>query len=91
LVYSKDKRNSIRKKIKQITGAIFGALGVVGSVASYVGFGIGWLYWVYLGVKLGSFIMVIVALLGPVALIVSVIGLWSFIFGVPDWIIHLFA
>ena len=77
--------------ISKITGAISSVLGGVGAIALYIGLCVGWLYWVYVGVKLGSFVMVIIALLGPVGLIVSVLGLWSFIFGAPAWIVHLFT
>ena len=54
-----------------------------------IGAALGWFYWIYVGVKLGSFAMVIFALLGPLAFIASILGLWSFIFGVPLWLVHL--
>jgi len=75
--------------IKNIFGAVTGILGVSGAFAFYIGMGLGWLYWIYVGVKLGSFAMVIFAILGPVGFIAAVLGLWSFIFGVPLWLVHL--
>jgi hypothetical protein len=75
--------------LKNMATAITGTLGVGGAVALYIGMGLGWLYWIYMGVKLGSFMMVILAILGPLGFIASVLGLWSFIFGIPLWLLQL--
>lgn len=75
--------------IKQLFAMIGGVLGVGGAIALYGGLAIGWLWWVFIGVKLGSFMMVIVAILGPASVICSILGLWSLIFGIPLWLLHL--
>jgi hypothetical protein len=65
------------------------ALGAGGAIALYIGSAFGWLYWIYIGVKLGSFAMVIFAILGPLGIVASILGLWSFFFGIPLWLLHL--
>jgi hypothetical protein len=74
--------------IKNITSVLAGVLGMSGVFGLYIGMGLGWFYWIYVGVKLGSFGMVIVAVLGPGGFIASFLGLWSFIFGPPLWLVH---
>ena len=75
--------------MKKLHELIIGALGVGGVFAVYIGMGVGWLYWIYIGVKLGSFVMVIFAILGPLGFVCSILGLWSLIFGIPLWLLHL--
>lgn len=75
--------------MKKMFEAVAGVLGAGGAIALYVGLGLGWLYWIYIGVKLGSFAMVIFAILGPFGLVASILGAWSFLFGIPLWLLHL--
>jgi len=74
--------------VKKFFAGIAGLLGGFGAIALYVGVGLGWLYWIYIGVKLGSFGMVIFAILGPVGFVCGFFGLWSFLFGIPLWLLH---
>lgn len=50
---------------------------------------LGWAYWMWMAIKLGSFMMFFFGLLGPFALVAGVLGLWSFLFGIPVWLPHL--
>ncbi|RFB78308.1 maltose ABC transporter permease [Methylovirgula sp. 4M-Z18] len=52
---------------------------------------VGWAYWMWMAIKLGSFAMFFVGLLGPLGVIAGILGLWSLIFGAPLWLLHLFG
>jgi hypothetical protein len=78
--------------IKTIAGVSVGVLSAaeeVGRMGLCVGAGIGWLYWLYIGVKLGSLAIVIFGVLGPLGILASALGLWSLIFGIPLWLLYL--
>ena len=75
--------------IKNVFGAVSGVLGAGGAIILYIGLGLGWLYWTYIGAKLGSFGMVIFGILGPFGFIASILGAWSLMFGIPLWLLHL--
>jgi hypothetical protein len=70
-------------------------IGSLFAIGSALGIGfvlcgtLGWAYWMWLAIKLGSFMMFLFGILGPTALIAGVLGLWSFFFGIPLWILHL--
>ena len=76
-------------------GALFGRLVAgVGTTAAYallIGMIPGWIYWLWMAVHLGSFLMLVIGLAGPLAALASLIGLWSLVFGAPLWLVHLFA
>jgi hypothetical protein len=44
-------------------------------------------YWMWMAIKLGSFGMFFFGIFGPFALIAGVLGLWSFFFGIPHWLL----
>jgi len=48
--------------------------------------GLGWFYWIWMAVQLGSFLMVFLSLLGPFAGIAGFFGAHAFVFGIPTWI-----
>ena len=50
---------------------------------------LGWAYWMWMAINLGSFMMFFFGILGPFALVAGVLGLWSFFFGIPTWLIYL--
>ncbi len=53
--------------------------------------GIGGLYWLWLSIQFGSFVMFALGLLGPVAIITAPIGFYSLLFGPPAWLLALFG
>lgn len=72
--------------IRDLLSVIFGSLfGIVFMLCSTLG----WAYWMWMAIKIGSFFMFFFGLLGPLALVAGLIGMWSFIFGIPIWLIHL--
>jgi hypothetical protein len=52
---------------------------------------IGDLYWLWVAIHMGSFIMFVAGLMGPVAAITAPIGAYMLFFGVPQWIIAAFG
>ncbi|ANW27321.1 maltose ABC transporter permease [Vibrio coralliilyticus] len=51
---------------------------------------LGWLYWFWLAIKIGGFAMFVLALVPITAPVAAVLGGWSFLFGVPDWVMNVF-
>lgn len=52
---------------------------------------IGWLYWLWLAIKIGGFAMFVLALLPITTPIAAILGGWSFLFGMPDWAYSFFV
>jgi hypothetical protein len=46
---------------------------------------LGWVYWLWLAIQIGSFAMFLFGLLGPLAIPAALMGLWALIFGTPHW------
>lgn len=59
--------------------------------AMIVAGGGGWLYWLFLCFQFKSVMGAIFAFLGPFGALCGVLGLWSFLFGVPEWLFHWFT
>jgi hypothetical protein len=72
------------KTIEAILGSAFAGLYVILGLGLFVG----WAYWMWMAIQLGSFLMFVFGLLGPVGLLASFFGLWSIIFGVPIWLLR---
>jgi hypothetical protein len=70
--------------IKGFFSYLFGS--VIGLGMMLVGT-LGWAYWMWMAIKLGSFGMFFFGILGPFAMIAGVLGLWSFFFGIPHWLL----
>lgn len=51
---------------------------------------VGWLYWLWLAIKIGGFAMFALALFPLSAPIAAILGGWSFLFGLPDWVVRVF-
>jgi hypothetical protein len=72
--------------VKGFVGALFGsAIGIVFMLCTTLG----WAYWMWMAIKLGSFMMFFFGLLGPLAIVAGILGLWSFLFGIPLWLLHM--
>jgi len=52
---------------------------------------LGSLYWIWVAVKLGSFAMFVIGVLGPSVIITAPIGAYMMFFGIPNWIHSLFG
>jgi hypothetical protein len=71
---------------------ISAAIAYVGATALYIvaiGMVPGWAYWMWMSLQVGSFAMFLFGILGPLAFVAGVFGLWSLVFGAPDWLISL--
>jgi membrane-bound ClpP family serine protease len=51
---------------------------------------LGWLYWLWLAIKIGGFAMFVVALFPITTPIAAILGAWSFLFGLPEWAYNFF-
>lgn len=72
--------------IKDIIGGLMGS--VFGIVFLLCGT-LGWAYWMWMAIKLSSFMMFFFGILGPFGIVAGIMGLWSFVFGIPLWLLHL--
>lgn len=72
--------------IKGFIGGLFGS--ALGIGAFLIGT-LGWAYWMWMSIKLGSFLMFFFGIFGPFAVPAGILGLWSFFFGAPHWLLHM--
>ena len=70
---------------------LYDALGGVAGLAVLAVLPLGGLYWIWMAIHLGSFFMFFLGLAGPFALLTAPIGMYSLIFGMPDWIRSVFG
>jgi hypothetical protein len=70
-------------------GALFGGAFGLAAIALYIGGFVGWCWWMWVAIQLGSFWMFVFGLAGPFAMIAALLGLWSLLFGIPLWLLHL--
>ena len=70
------------------------AVETVGGTAAFLIFTllpVGWLYWVWTAIQLGSFGMFVMGVIPPLAIVTAPIGLYALVFGVPSWVVSLFG
>lgn len=48
---------------------------------------LGWAYWMWLAIQIGNIGMFLFGLLGPCGLLAAVLGMWSLVFGMPEWLV----
>jgi hypothetical protein len=72
--------------MKGILSSLFGSMFGIAFMAIST---LGWAYWMWMALQLGSFMMFFFGIFGPFALLAGVLGLWSFLFGVPLWLLHM--
>lgn len=77
--------------MRNFLASIIGTIGTTAFTALAFGMAPGWLFWIWMSIQLGSFMMFLFAFLGPFGLIAAFLGLWSLIFGAPVWLLHLVA
>ncbi|MEO8837647.1 MAG: hypothetical protein ABI351_02925 [Herbaspirillum sp.] len=78
-------------RIQDALGKIFGAATAFIVIPLYIGFPLGELYWLWMAIKLGSFWMFVLGLAGPTIIFAAPVGLWSLIFGIPAWVVHVWG
>lgn len=52
---------------------------------------VGSLYWIWMAIQLGSFGMFVIGIVPPAALFTAPIGLYSLLFGAPQWLMRMFG
>ena len=52
---------------------------------------VGDLYWLWMAINLGSFMMFAAGAVPPFFFITGPVGAWSLLFGVPDWVFNVFG
>lgn len=67
-----------------------GAAGLV-MIAAFISFSVGTLYWLWMAIQIGSFVMFLVILFPPAMIITGPIGIYSLIFGTPQWVFNIFG
>lgn len=72
--------------IKDVLAGLFGSVLGIGFLATGT---LGWAYWMWMAIQGGSFMMFFFGILGPCSVIAGFLGLWSFFFGMPEWLFHL--
>lgn len=79
--------NSIRNFFEGLFGA---AAGIV-MIGFFITWSIGTLYWLWMAIHLGSFAMFLVLVFPPAMLVTGPVGVYSWIFGPPDWVMRWFG
>lgn len=54
-------------------------------------FAIGDLYWLWISIQIGSFVMFILGMIPPLVIVTGPVGAYSILFGVPDWVFSWFG
>lgn len=52
---------------------------------------LGNLYWIWMSIQIGSFMMFVAGLFPLFFIVTGPAGVWSLLFGVPDWVVKLFG
>jgi hypothetical protein len=55
----------------------------------YIGTFVGWAWWMWMAIVLKSFWMFVFGIAGPTSVAAALLGLWSCLFGVPLWLLHI--
>lgn len=77
----------MRETIKEAGGLLAGGIGI----AFWVLIGVGDLYWLWMSLKWGGFLMFFLGMFPPTAILFTApMGAWSMVFGAPDWLYSLF-
>ena len=79
------------QSIKEFFEGIFGAAAGTAMVIFFVCYTLGTIYWLWMAIQIGSFWMFVLGFAGPTIIFTGLIGGYSMIFGVPDWIINTFG
>lgn len=74
---------------KRFSDLLVGLFGAGGAIVFFAVPTLGWAYWMWMAIKIGSFGMFFFGILGPLAFVAGLLGLWSFIFGIPMWLFHM--
>lgn len=72
-------------------GELFeGAMGMA-FMGLFILIGLGDLYWLWMSIELGSFMMFVAGLFPLFFIVTGPVGAWSLLFGAPDWVVNMFG
>ena len=78
--------------MKEFIIQFFGGFASIVMFSAFGLFAVGGLYWFWMAIQIGSFLMFVIGFFPPTSLLLAApIGAWSLLFGVPDWIFTWFA
>jgi hypothetical protein len=79
----------MEEKMRGLIGGVIAITGVAGFYALSIGMFIGWAWWMWMAIHLGSFGMFVFGIFGPLAFLAAPLGLWSILFGIPKWLLYM--
>jgi len=82
-----DKNGGLMSKFSNALGSGLGVL----ATAVFMLFPIGELYWIWMSFKIGSFWMFVLGLFPLTMIPTAIVGVYSLIFGMPDWVFRWFS
>lgn len=71
-------------RLKDTFSNLFGSALGLGFLLSGT---LGWAYWMWMAIQVKSFLMFFFGIFGPFAVVAGFLGLWSFAFGAPQWLV----
>ena len=74
-------------KIGELVASVMG----MAFLPLYILIVLGDLYWLWMAIRLGSFMMFLAGMFPPLFIVTCPVGAWSLLFGAPDWVMHLFG
>ena len=77
--------------LKNLFESFFGVAGSSVGIVIVISFMIGPIYWLWISIQLGSFLMFFLGIAGPFILLTGPVGFYSLIFGTPNWVINIFG
>lgn len=77
--------------IKGFFESMFGAAAGLVMFAFIISLSIGSLYWIWMAIQLGSFLMFAILFFPPAYIITGPVGFYALIFGPPEWVINMFG
>jgi hypothetical protein len=64
---------------------LFSGIGILFMLFLAVIGPVGWIYWLWLSIQIGGFLMFAFALFPLTGPFAAILGAWSLLFGFPDW------
>jgi len=78
-------------KIKEFFEGVFGASAGIILILFYISYFVGSIYWLWMSFQLGSFWMFFIGIAGPTVIFTGPVGMYSLVFGAPDWVLSTFG
>jgi hypothetical protein len=75
--------------MRSLLGGLTVFVGVGAMYGFWIGGFLGWAWWMWMAIHFGSFWMFVFGLAGPLAFVAALLGLWSLLFGIPLWLLHM--